>query len=94
MVPLGEIYLTDNKSFLFEILIAVVVKSSISLDVTPCIPLTDNQSFGKTCTSSGSKDKPRRNQRETNQNLLATCFHSTIFLGLFFDPEDGGGIFL
>jgi hypothetical protein len=22
--------------------------------------------------------------------LLATCFHAGIFLGLFFDPEDGG----
>jgi hypothetical protein len=21
---------------------------------------------------------------------LATCFHAGIFLGLFFDPEDGG----
>jgi hypothetical protein len=26
--------------------------------------------------------------------LLATCFHAGIFLGLFFDPEDGGDLFL
>jgi hypothetical protein len=26
--------------------------------------------------------------------LLATCFHIGFFLGLFFDPEDGGDMFL
>jgi hypothetical protein len=26
--------------------------------------------------------------------LLATCFHADFLLGLFFDPEDGGDIFL
>jgi hypothetical protein len=33
--------------------------------------------------SSGSKNK-----------LLATCFHAGFFLGLFFNPEDGGDTFL
>jgi hypothetical protein len=28
------------------------------------------------------------------QALLATCFHAGILLGLFFDPEDGGDMFL
>jgi hypothetical protein len=28
------------------------------------------------------------------QSLLATCFHSGLLLGLFFDPEDGGDMFL
>jgi hypothetical protein len=27
-------------------------------------------------------------------NVLATCFHAGFLLGLFFDPEDGGNIFL
>jgi hypothetical protein len=26
--------------------------------------------------------------------LPATCFHAGILLGLFFDPEDGGDMFL
>jgi hypothetical protein len=26
--------------------------------------------------------------------LPATCFHAGFLLGLFFDPEDGGDIFL
>jgi hypothetical protein len=26
--------------------------------------------------------------------LLATCFHTGFLLGLFFDPKDGGDMFL
>jgi hypothetical protein len=26
--------------------------------------------------------------------LLATCFHAGFFLGVFFNPEDGGDMFL
>jgi hypothetical protein len=26
--------------------------------------------------------------------LLATCFHAGLLLGLFFNPEDGGDMFL
>jgi hypothetical protein len=34
-------------------------------------------------------------QLKVKQNLLlATCFHADYFLGLFFDPEDGGNMFL
>jgi hypothetical protein len=29
-----------------------------------------------------------------NKPLLATCFHSDVLLSLFFDHEDGGGMFL
>jgi hypothetical protein len=34
-----------------------------------------------------------RNQRESTF-CFATCFHAGFFHGLFFDPEDGGDIFL
>jgi hypothetical protein len=42
--------------------------------------------------SSGSKTKRSKNQIEagSNQNLL----HADFILGLFFDPEDGGDMFL
>jgi hypothetical protein len=30
----------------------------------------------------------------TQVALLAVCFHAGFFLGLFFDPEDGGDMFL
>jgi hypothetical protein len=32
--------------------------------------------------------------KRRTRSLLATCFHAGIFLGLFFDPEDGGDMFL
>jgi hypothetical protein len=31
---------------------------------------------------------------ETDSALLATCFHAGFLLALFFDPEDGGDMFL
>jgi hypothetical protein len=39
--------------------------------------------------SSGSKNKPNKKPA-----LLVTCFYSGFFLGLFFDPEEGGEMFL
>jgi hypothetical protein len=46
----------------FEVLTAVVMKSSIFWDITPC--------------------------------NRATYFHAGFLLGLFFDPEHGGDMFL
>jgi hypothetical protein len=43
--------------------------------------------------SSGSKNKPSKKQRESRA-MCATCSHSGFLLGLLFDPEDGGDIFL
>jgi hypothetical protein len=36
----------------------------------------------------------RINSEETSKALLATCFHTGFLLGVFFDPEDGGDVFL
>jgi hypothetical protein len=41
--------------------------------------------------SSGSKNKPMKN---ISTVLFANSFHTCFFLALFFDPEDGGDIFL
>jgi hypothetical protein len=32
--------------------------------------------------------------KKLQENLLAICFHPGYLLGLFFDPEDGGDMFL
>jgi hypothetical protein len=50
--------------------------------ITPCISSKANQLFGETCRFHFQGD------------LLATCFHAGFVLGLFFDPENGGDIFL
>jgi ribosome maturation factor RimP len=70
----------------FEVLTAVVMKSNVFWDIMPCSPLKVNRRFGGISPpSSGSKNKPA---------LLATSFHSGILLGIFFDHEDGGDMFL
>jgi hypothetical protein len=44
--------------------------------------------------SSGSKNKPSKKPVWKQVVLLATSFHAGFLLGLFFDPEDGGDMFL
>jgi hypothetical protein len=67
---------------------SVILKSTVFWDITSCGPLKVNQHCGiKSPPSSGSKNKPGR-------VLLSTCFHPGFLLGLFFDPEDGGDMFL
>jgi hypothetical protein len=65
----------------FEVLTAVVMKSSIFWDITPCSPLKVNRSFGGTCRFhlQGRKISLARNQRESRWQA---------------DPEDGGYMFL
>jgi hypothetical protein len=46
-------------------------------------PLKVNRPFGGTCRL-----------HLQGHPLLATCFHAAFLLGLFFDPEDGGDMFL
>jgi hypothetical protein len=69
------------------------MKSTIFWDITPCSPVIRRNI---TPPSSGSKNKQARNQRESRWlvALLVTCFQAGFFLDLFFDPEDGGDMFL
>jgi hypothetical protein len=65
-----------------EVLTAVVMKSTIFWDITPCT----QQTFRRNISPPYLWSK--------NRALLATCFHAGFLLGLFFDPEDGGDMFL
>jgi hypothetical protein len=65
----------------FEVLTAVVMKSIIFWDIAPCGPLSVNRRFGGTyyLHLEGLK---------TSAFTLVSCS------AYFFDPEDGGDVFL
>jgi hypothetical protein len=66
-------------------------KSSILWDITQCSPLKVKRRFGgtKSLPSSGSKNKPSRNQL-----CLPPAFTLVSCSAYFFDPENGGDMFL
>jgi hypothetical protein len=71
----------------FEVLAAVVMKTTIFCDITPCSPLEYNRRFKGTYRLhlQGRRISRTRNQHESRWQAE---------LGLFFDPEDGGDMFL
>jgi hypothetical protein len=79
----------------FEVLTAVVMKSTMFCDITPCIPLRVNRRFGaKYHLNLQGQRISQAGNKSALQSLLATCFYPGFLLGLRFDPEDGGDIFL
>jgi hypothetical protein len=79
----------------FQVLTAVVMKSSIFWDITPYSPLKVNRRFGVTgCLHlQGRRINQAINQREADFSVYY-LLHAGFLLGLFFDPEYEGDIFL
>jgi hypothetical protein len=69
------------------------IKSTVFWDITGCSPLKVNRRFGVKYSLHllGRRVSRVRNQRESRWQA---CFHSDFLLCLFFEPEDGGDIFL
>jgi hypothetical protein len=72
-----EVYIIETVGF--EVLTAMVVKSTVFWDNMPCSPLKVDQHFGET---------------HYKQSSAPYLLHAGFLLGLFFDPEDGGNMFL
>jgi hypothetical protein len=66
----------------FEVLIAVVMKSTIFWEIVPCSPLKVNRRFGETDVKAGGK-----------HNSACHPFHVGFLFGVFVDPEDIGDMF-
>jgi hypothetical protein len=65
----------------------MVLKSVISWDITLCIPLIVNRRFGGTFSSTLKVEEETKEETITKQV-------AGFLLGLFFDPEDGGDMFV
>jgi hypothetical protein len=79
--------MTDSmKDVGFEVLTAVAMKSSVFWDITLCSPLSQ-PIIRKNMSppSSGLKSKP---------SFACHLLHAGFLLGVFFNPEDGGNMFL
>jgi hypothetical protein len=71
----------------FEVLTVVVMKSTIFWDIKLCSLLKVNRRFGGTY-------RLHLQGRRISSVVLSTSFDAGFLLGLFFDPEDGGDMFL
>jgi hypothetical protein len=76
-----------------EVLMTIVMKNSVFWDITPYSPLKVNRHFGGMCIL---HLKRRICQASFLQEHCSACYllHAGFLLGLFFNPEDGGDMFL
>jgi hypothetical protein len=73
-----------------EVLTAVILKSSVFWDITPCIPLKVNRRFGRMSPrSTWLKSKPKQ-QTSMKQAASKALRHADLLLSLLFNPEHGG----
>jgi hypothetical protein len=73
----------------FEVLTAVAMKSSVFWDIAPCSSVKVNRRFGY-----GLNLQVRRISQVRNQHEAGSKEGSGLFLGLLFDPDDGGDMSL
>jgi hypothetical protein len=78
----------------FEVLTAVVMKSTIFCDIMPCSSLKANWHFRGTYRLHPQDRRiSRANNKHKKRWQAAACFHAGFLLGLFLDPEDWGDMF-
>jgi hypothetical protein len=78
----------------FEVFTAVVMESIIFWDVTPCSLLSFNRRFGGTYRLHLQGRRNNFSKTQQASTLLATCLPAGYCWNYFFDPEDGGDMFL
>jgi hypothetical protein len=74
----------------FEVLTAAVMKSTIFWDITPCSSLKVNRRFGATYASVFRA----KELAELETSVKEGGKQSSAEQSLYFDPEDGGDVFL
>jgi hypothetical protein len=74
-----------------KVLTAVVINNTIFWNITPSSPLSVNRHFGETYRL---HPQGRKNKLSKTPARTVDCFQAGFLLSLFFDPEDGGDMFL
>jgi hypothetical protein len=70
------------------------MKSSIFWDITLCSHFKVNRRFVERVGYSGLVELKAKQEASVKQAASRALIHACFFSGLFFDPEDGGDMFL